>query len=326
MPVPGDPAKLALTLAGHGWHILPFPASKRPLGNCPRCQPAPGALAHLAPASPACPAVAGPRLRAATTDPHTITTWWQRQPRAIPGAAAGPSGLVLIDIDAHGGPLPPIRPPGCCPAWTWPPNPSSATPGGPGPVPRWPRQPHPPSPAMRRPAAWRPGLRISAGHRRHAVRRRAPVVPGTCRRAPPGPRRPARTLRACLAGRHQGRMVLRHRPGAASTAGTYRVRGGDPGRPGRMPAWLAREILRVTATAPARRGPTPAPWPGGGSGPAAYLTTVITRGAAELATMADGRKAPCRPSPTRRRTPGLVRPRPRPRHRPAHRRRHHRRG
>jgi hypothetical protein len=79
-------------------------------------------------------------------------------------------------------------------------------------------------------------------------------------------------------------------PGAVSTAGTYRVHDGDPGHPGRMPAWLAREILRVTATAPTRRAPTPAPQPGGGSGPAAYLATVISRGAAQLDTMTDGRK------------------------------------
>jgi hypothetical protein len=54
MPVPRDPAALALHLAALGWHILPLsPASKRPLGNCPRCQPRPGAPAHLARACPA---------------------------------------------------------------------------------------------------------------------------------------------------------------------------------------------------------------------------------------------------------------------------------
>ena len=42
--------------------------------------------------------------------------------------------------------------------------------------------------------------------------RRPPVVPGTRRRAPPGPQRPPRPLRAGLASRPQSRLVLRHRP------------------------------------------------------------------------------------------------------------------
>ena len=42
MPASSDPARLALDLAALGWHILPLsPASKRPLGNCPRL-PRPG--------------------------------------------------------------------------------------------------------------------------------------------------------------------------------------------------------------------------------------------------------------------------------------------
>jgi hypothetical protein len=79
-------------------------------------------------------------------------------------------------------------------------------------------------------------------------------------------------------------------PGAATIAGTYQVRGGDPIRPGRMPNWLAREVIRATTTAPPRpvvRPPLPSP---GGPGPAAYLATVINRGAAQLAAMTDGRK------------------------------------
>jgi hypothetical protein len=59
----------------------------------------------------ACPCLPAERWchgpHAATTDPAILTTWWQREPRAIPGVAAGPSGLILADIDAHHAPLPP---------------------------------------------------------------------------------------------------------------------------------------------------------------------------------------------------------------------------
>ena len=58
-----------------------------------------------------------------------------------------------------------------------------------------------------------------------------------------------------------------------------------------MPAWLAREVIRATTTAAPRRPVTPPPpAPGGGPGPAAYLATVIGRGAAQLAALTDGRK------------------------------------
>ena len=92
-----------------GWHILPLSAaSKRPLGNCPACRTQPGAPGHLA---HGCPCLAAGSwchgVRAATVDPARITTWWHRQPAAVPGVAAGPSGLILIDVDNHGGPPPP---------------------------------------------------------------------------------------------------------------------------------------------------------------------------------------------------------------------------
>ena len=53
-----------------------------------------------------------------------------------------------------------------------------------------------------------------------------------------------------------------------------------------MPAWLAREVIRATTTAP-RQPVTPPPLPSpGGPGPAAYLATVIGRGAVQLAALA----------------------------------------
>ncbi len=109
MPTTSDPARLALDLAALGWHILPLsPASKRPLGNCPACRARHGQPAHQADACP-CLGVGGwcHGVRAATTDPDRISAWWRREPRAVPGVAAGPSVLVLIDIDAHDGPHPP---------------------------------------------------------------------------------------------------------------------------------------------------------------------------------------------------------------------------
>ena len=92
MPASSDPARLALDLAALGWHILPLsPASKRPLGNCGACRPRHGLPAHLASECPCLP-VGGwcHGVRAATTNPGRITTWWQREPRAVPGAARAP--------------------------------------------------------------------------------------------------------------------------------------------------------------------------------------------------------------------------------------------
>ena len=112
---------------------------------------------------------------------------------------------------------------------------------------------------------------------------------------------PAPNLRQALADPH-GRYGLAWQidlkagwsygiaPGATTTAGTYQIRGGDPTRPGRMPGWFAREVIRATTTAP-RQPATPPPLPSpGGPGPAAYLATVIDRGAVQLAALTDGRK------------------------------------
>jgi hypothetical protein len=138
-----------------------------------------------------------------------------------------------------------------CRASTWPTSPSrgacgttrhgSATDATP-----WPRW----RGCVATPGPGRP-TRASSYHRCDSLRRRASVVPGTCARATPGPQRPPRAVRACLASRHQSRLVLRLAPGAATTAGAYRVRGGDPVRPGRMPTWLARKVMRATTAAPA---------------------------------------------------------------------------
>ena len=251
-----------------------------------------GIAAHLAGACP-CLAAGGwcHGVRAATTDPVMITAWWRREPRAVPGVAAGPSGLALADIDAHGDPYPPNLATGLLPgidlateaipreAWADPARIRDGRDtltllaqlrGGPNP--------------------WPPGLRHQ------------PVTAAT----PSGGvhlwyQAPAPNLRQALADPH-GRYGLGWQidlkagwsygiaPGAVTTAGTYQIRGGDPAQPGRMPGWFAREVIRATTTAP-RQPATPPPLPPpGGPGPAAYLTTVINRGTAQLAAMTDGRK------------------------------------
>ena len=293
MPASSDPAGLALGLAVLGWHILPLsPVSKRPLANCPACRPRHGLPAHLAGACP-CLAAGGwcHGVRAATTDPARITAWWCREPRAVPGVAAGPSGLVLVDIDAHTDQLPPRLATGLLPGIDL----------GAEPIPRE---------AWDDPASFRDGrdtLTLLARLRGGADSwpggpEHQPVTAAT----PSGGvhlwyQAPAPNLRQALAD-PAGRYGLAWQidlkagwsygiaPGAVTTAGAYPVRGGDPTRPGRMPGWFAREVIRATTTAP-RQPATPPPLPSsGGSGPAAYLTAVINRGAVQLAATTDGRK------------------------------------
>lgn len=58
-----------------------------------------------------------------------------------------------------------------------------------------------------------------------------------------------------------------------------------------MPAWLASEVIRAATAAPLRPAIPPRFLSSsGGPGPAPYLTTVIGRGASQLAAMTDGRK------------------------------------
>ena len=293
MPITDGPARLALDLATLGWHILPLsPVSKRPLGNCGACRPRHGIPAHPAHACP-CLATGGwcHGVRAATTDPARITIWWQHEPRAVPGVAAGPSGLVLADIDAHGDQLPPHLATGLLPGIDLADEP----------IPR---------DVWDDPGRFRDGrdtltllARLRGGPKPWlSGPEHQPVTAAT----PSGGvhlwyQAPAPNLRQALSDPH-GRYGLAWQidlkagwsygiaPGATTTAGTYRIRGGDPTRPGRMPGWFAREVIRATTTAP-RQPATPPPLPApGGPGPGAYLTTVIHRGAVQLAAMTDGRK------------------------------------
>ena len=210
----------------------------------------------------------------------------------MPGVAAGPSGLVLVDIDAHGGPHPPHLATGLLPGI------DLATEA----IPRE---------AWADPARFRDGrdslallARLRGGpHPWSTGAEHQPVTAAT----PSGGvhlwyRAPVPNLRQALSDPH-GRYGLAWQvdlkagwsygiaPGAVITTGTYQLRAGDPARPGRMPRWLAREVIRVTTTAVPRRPiASPPPGPGTGPGPAAYLATVIARGAVQLAALTDGRK------------------------------------
>ena len=293
MPTIGDSAWLALKLAALGWHILPLSAaSKRPLGNCPACRTQPGTYGHH---PDACPCLTDGGwchgVRAATTDPATITAWWQREPSAIPAAAAGPSGLVLIDIDNHGSPPPPDLATGLLPGIDLAAEP----------LPRhlW---DHPARYRSGRdtlhllaqlrggPRPWRP----CPGHRPVSVT--TPTGGTHLWYAAPGIDGLHQVL-ADPSGRHglawqvdlKASWSYGVAPGAATGKGTYHVTGGNLARPGRMPDWLAAEIRRITAPRPAPNRPQVVAV-GDGRGPAAYLATVITRGAGRLVGMTDGRQ------------------------------------
>jgi hypothetical protein len=287
--------QLALRLAGLGWHILPLsPASKRPLANCPACTAdAPG------PPHPAgdCPCRVAGRwchgVRAATTSPDRLAAWWQAEPAAVPGVAAGPSGLVLIDIDNHGDQLPSDLATGLLPSIDLAAEP----------IPRelWDD-----------PARYRDGrdaLRllgaVRGGHQPWPPgEEHQPVAVAT----PSGGRHlwyqaPTLGLHQVLAdpaGRHglawqvdiKAGWSYGLAPGATTAAGTYRVLSSDSSQPGQLPRWLAAEVIRVAKPQPDswRAAPGPAPLSRPDHARAAYLVAVIRHGAARLAGMDDGRK------------------------------------
>ena len=284
---------VALDLAVLGWHILPLSATKRPLGNCPACRDTPTGPPHPIEHCPCLPAGRWCHgVRAATTDPARLAAWWRDEPAAVPGIAAGPSGLVLVDIDAHGGDPPPDLATGVLPGIDLA---AEAIP----------RQ-HWADPARYRDG--RDSLRLLAAVR--GVPRPWPADPShqpVTVATPSGGRHlwyrsPAHSLHQVLAD-PAGRYGLAWQvdlkagwsyglaPGATTPAGTYRILSGDPTRPGHMPIWLAREVTRVAGQpasrpAPAISWPTTRPSQSG----AAYLSTVIDRGATRLTVMDDGRK------------------------------------
>ncbi|WP_158889037.1 bifunctional DNA primase/polymerase [Amycolatopsis anabasis] len=71
----------ALTAVGRGWRVFPLdPGTKKP--SIKRWE------------------------QRATLDPVRIRRWWQRFPTSNVGIACGPSGLLVLDLDAAHGPVP----------------------------------------------------------------------------------------------------------------------------------------------------------------------------------------------------------------------------
>ncbi|WP_433474978.1 bifunctional DNA primase/polymerase [Spirillospora sp. CA-142024] len=287
-----SPVSLALDLAAAGWHVFPLtPRDKRPLANCLDCRDNPDCPADE---YTRCRCIGGGQwchgVRAATTDPGRITTWWRRVPAAIPAVAAGPSGLVLIDLDHHTD-QPPADPaarllPGLTLTENQIPGGFAAVRdgadvlrllarlrGGPNP---WPADP-----------AYQPVSVATPSGGRH-LWYRAPAIPTD--------KTNHRRLRQAL-GELGWQIDIKAAwsygiaPGATTRAGTYTIRAGALATVGQMPGWLTREVLRVTA--PRREPPPPPSRPAGQDrGRAvAYLHAVIEDGAAELAPLTDGRKA-----------------------------------
>lgn len=281
---------LALRLAVIGRHVFPLsPDTKRPFGNCPDCRETPGRAPHRAEECPCLPAGARCHgVRAATTDPARIRAWWAALPRAAVGIAAGPSGLVLIDIDTHTD-TPPEQPvtallPGIDlltepAAHGWEHGPYrdgrdtlrllTRLRGGPHP---WPNDPH-----------HQPVIADTPSGGRH-LWYRAPAA--NLHQAVP-PKGLAWQV-DIKAGWSYGLA-----PGTRTVAGTYIHHAGDLANPGHLPEWLAREVIRVCGPRPEspRTPARPLPRAAVGSGRSNYLRTVLDHGADDLARLKDGRKA-----------------------------------
>lgn len=109
-----QPVDVALWLATRGIHVHPLiPGRKLPPRNCNRCAPGttndPNPL-YIPHAPAECKCIAAGRychgVHAATTDPDRIRSWARQIPDAAWGVAAGPSGLLILDVDCHGGERP----------------------------------------------------------------------------------------------------------------------------------------------------------------------------------------------------------------------------
>ncbi|WP_194894693.1 bifunctional DNA primase/polymerase [Catenulispora pinisilvae] len=288
---------IALALAKLGWHVFPLsPRTKGPLANCKRCGP----KARTAHPIETCPCIADGAwchgVRAATTNPQRITAWWRRAPHAVPGIAAGPSGLVLIDIDTHGEPLPDDHATALLPGIdlrteligeaTW--RNRSAFRTGRDSLNllarlRGRRNPWPGD------AAHQPLVVTTPSGGTHLWYRAPDGV--TLHQALASTRRALAWKVDVKAGWSYGIA-----PGVTTTAGTYAIASGTVAVIGFMPDWLTREVVRVagpehrdTTTPPAR--PTPAAVVSADRG-TRYLLTVLDRGDAQLRTKRgdDGRK------------------------------------
>lgn len=287
---------LALRLAALGWHVFPLAwRDKRPLANCDDCREVDGRPRHVPEACPCLPAGRWCHgVRAATTDPDRLSDWWTTEPRAVPGIAAGPSGLCLIDIDTGHDDLPDDLATGLLPGIDLSAEDIPAE-------------------------AWSDGARFRDGRDSLSLlawlRARTnswpqdeahrPVATAT----PSGGRHlwyraPAPNLRQVIAKKNQNALAWQVdikagwsygiAPGARASAGLYKPLRGDLAHVGAMPEWLATEVIRVASQAPPTRphAPTPTPRPMTSTSRAgAYIDAVLGNGIRDLAGLRDGRKA-----------------------------------
>ena len=299
MPQPAPPnLRLALMLAALGWHILPLSwTRKQPLGNCDACE----RQAGMAPHDPdTCPCLPAGRwchgVRAATVDPDRLTAWWIAAPYAVPGVAAGPSGLCLVDIDTGHEPLPETLATHLLPGIDL-------------------RAEDIPAAAWSNRAQFRDGrdslsllARVRGGTTPWpSEEHHRPVVGST----PSGGchlwyRAPAPNLHQALANTRQRRPyglawqvdIKAGRsygiaPGAIAATGLYRPLRGHPASVGTMPPWLAAEVIRVAAQFP----PEPVgmaarvrPRPGIGAGRArTYIDAVLADRLPQIRQLREGR-------------------------------------
>ncbi|MEV0282142.1 bifunctional DNA primase/polymerase [Streptomyces sp. NPDC050610] len=90
--------------AAAGWPVHPLsPGRKTPAGNCRDCAGS-GHSPRECPCLPAGRWCHG--FHCATLNLDRLCSWWGRHPDFGVGVACGPAGLVVIDVDAHPGPVP----------------------------------------------------------------------------------------------------------------------------------------------------------------------------------------------------------------------------
>ncbi|MDQ3405234.1 MAG: bifunctional DNA primase/polymerase [Actinomycetota bacterium] len=272
-------AAAALWLATHlGWRVLPLhPGTKRPLAGCPDCRGGGGHTAETCPCLARRDGALCHGVWAATDDPAVLDRWARRWRTSVWGVHLGVSGLLCVDLDAHGGTAPaaPLN------GRTWPPGDRLPVDGidtyatlaslaGAGlDIDTFATET--PSSGLHLVYEAEPGRwKCSSGHVRDGED----------------------TVRSGLGWQidvkaHGGYVLL---PGSTSAAGTYR-RASASIAPALLPAWLTAELTRTghdrthTPSRTTATAPTPVTAVGE-SGPSRYACAALRSACAELAEMA----------------------------------------
>ncbi|RJQ77627.1 hypothetical protein D5S17_14450 [Pseudonocardiaceae bacterium YIM PH 21723] len=95
-----------------GWRVLPLhPRTKRPLAGCADCRDGGGHTAAQCPCLTTGTGALCHGVWAATCDPAVVARWAARWQPAVWAVHLGASGLLAVDLDAHGGtsPAQPLR-------------------------------------------------------------------------------------------------------------------------------------------------------------------------------------------------------------------------